>query len=308
MTELIERYISVINRDEEQILQRWSTHASVAAMLTRFGIPPSFFLRYFGTKMVSNCVRSIQGSGSERRYPIMYAFMLFFHLRHISQAEMALLYSTLRREFIRPLVHDATFAPLFDRINDAFDLNIEYIFEEVNAIRKEPYAEARALTCKCATVSGLETLQLRDVVKRIEVRFDLDHLEDLQENEGILLDTIDSATSITVDLIEKMATLFEQYAKFLQEDVAFMKLSDAFSFTARTISAATHLEYSDETFAMIKEYLAILCDELSHWRAALIEGNMIEDNKSLISNLEFFAQLFVSQETASVEEAEMEWF
>ena len=58
---------------------------------------------------------------------------------------------------------------------------------------------------------------------------------------------------------------------------------------------------------MIQEYIVILADELSHWRVSLAEGTVVEDSKSLISNLEFLTRLFQPQ-SAVPESEDLEWF
>lgn len=293
---VLERYIKELKEREEEITRLWLARPAVGTLLGRFHIDPVFFAKYFARRIFECAVGTIEGSRSEKSYPIIYVFMLFFHMHRIRYAEVLQLYNDLRRELMRVLMHEEAYHELFDMVNDALDRNIDSIIEEASAIRRDQAQRVE------------EAPQLREVSTNIDVSLDLDMLDDLQENEGLLLDAVAEAQQLDAELTAKMVALFEQYARLLQENVAFLKLSDAFIYAAQTIAQSSADAIGHEQFEMIREYLTILCDELAAWREALGQGRIIEDTQSLISNLEFFARLFQPTPVVEACEEEMEWF
>ncbi|MBN2896927.1 MAG: hypothetical protein JXK05_13665 [Campylobacterales bacterium] len=292
----LQAYIDELKAREEEITHLWLARPAVGALLQRYHIDSGFFARHFARRMFACAVGTIEGSKSEQSYPILYVFMLFFYMHKIRYAEILQLYNDLRRELVRVLMHEERYRALFDWVNDALDQNIDLIIEEVSAIRYDQAEITEVMP------------QLREVSGNVEVSLDFEMLDDLQENEGILLDAVAEAQRFDTELSSKMVALFEQYARLLQENIAFLKLSDAFIYAAHSIAQSSVDVIGQEQFEMIREYLTILCDELAAWREALGQGHIIEDTQSLISNLEFFARLFQPTPTAEAYEEEMEWF
>ncbi len=298
--ELTARYIATLHEHKEELLSRWIARDDIQKLLKRFHIHPGFFKVHFANRMFECSCDTILDNRSEREYPIIAVFMIFFHFEKVSYSDMAILYESLRREFLRELINDHQFDPLFDAVNDAFNSNISYIIEEITRHNS-------AARCPKDMPESLPGVRLDDVVTSVEVHFEQEDLDDLQDFEGMLLESFDASQALNETMVEKLSQVLDQYARLLSNDVNFLKLSDAFLLSSQTIATCDVNAIQDEQSRMIQEYIVILADELSHWRVSLAEGTVVEDSKSLISNLEFLTRLFQPQ-SAVPESEDLEWF
>ncbi len=294
-------YIKTVREHKEEIMTRWLASETMQSLLQKFHIHPGFFKAHFATRMFECSCETILDYRSEREYPIMAVFMIFFHFDKVSYSDMAKLYESLRREFLRELIRDHQFDPLFDAINDAFSSNISYIVDEITRHNLDVH-------CHRSTFEPRINVMPDDVVTSLAVHFDQEDLDDLQDFEGMLLESFDAGEGISQSIIEKLSQVFDRYARLLSNDVHFLKLSDTFLLSSQTIAACDVNLLQDEQRHMIQEYIVILADELAHWRSSLAEGVVIEDSKSLISNLEFLTRLFQPQQDVLSESDDLEWF
>jgi len=302
MSKMIE-FVNFIEKDSSNIIQKWINRPYVDSILSTYHMCHETFETHFAPKIISCCNNHLKGKGGEENYPIMNVLMIFFHSK-VRYTDIEQLYNALRREYNRVIVEQSHFNELFDEINDAFDENISRIFKEIASYNDS--LDSKGFLNIDTHIQKLKATS--DVISQTEFEASQDMLDDLEEYEGMLLDSIEHNSTLSEDLVSKIILVFEQYGKILAEETTFLTLSDAFFKLSYSIQNSNISDIDTINVKMIEEYISTLCDELYKWRNQLKNGIIIEDNKSLISNLAFLENMFLPQTESTTADDALEWF
>lgn len=295
----IGQYSDQLDIAKYDLLNLWMSQDSVQTTLKTYKIPPEFFSRYFGIRIIEYAFGVLRGEYPLGNCPIIGVMLVYFEKKNFALEDIFELCSNLKNCMLEcALNHEILTNATIQEISLMMDKNLKGVIREYMEIyfNKEP----QQLTCSVdpSSMQKIFTDNINVPEKAIitsalaylqEIAVDFDLLEELNEIEEETFSSIDLSGTMTQSAYNEVIVLFSNYTKVLNQLVEFSEITYALQMLIDLLQSTTPDTIGEEQIGVIAIYIKAIISDLSLWRKSVFIDKSAEDihylDKTLLSSI-----------------------
>lgn len=295
----LEPYTHRLDIVKEALLTLWISHETVQGLLKTYTIPPEFFSRYFGKRIIEYAFDVLRGEHPIGNCPIIGVMLVYFEKKNFALEDIFELCSNLKNAMLEcALNHEILTNATIQEISLMMDKNLkgvirEYIEIYYNAQPQQlscpltPERTQKIFTDNIHLHHKVDTTTALHYLQEIEVDFGL--LDELNEIETETFSSLHLSETMTANGYAKVIFLFGDYMKVLNQLVEFSEITYSLKMLIDLLRNKTLESIAKEHIETITIYIKAILSDLSMWRKSVFIDQSADDihylDKTLLSSI-----------------------
>lgn len=293
-------YTNQLDIVKGDLLTLWISHETIQGLLKTYNIPPEFFSRYFGKKIIEYAFDVLRGEHPIGNCPIIGVMLVYFEKKNFALEDIFELCSHLKNAMLECALNHAILTnATIQEISLMMDKNLKGVIREYMEIYYN--AQPQQLSCPLAPPPGVQKIFTDNIqlspkedttsalhyLQEIEVDFDL--LDELNEIETETFSSLHLSETMTASTYPKVIFLFGDYMKVLNQLIEFNAITYSLSMLIDLLQNKTIDSIGKEHIETITIYIKAILSDLSMWRKSVFIDQSAEDihylDKTLLSSI-----------------------